>query len=350
MKVLFISVLVSATLIVSGQNNEPFATHTFSSLVASSIQSVEASTSGGSITVNGNSTSEAVVEMFVTRNNSGNSWSLFGRRNNRSDEDIKQILDEDYTIDIKVEGGKLYAVASLKNQRAQQRLNISFKISAPKQVNSDWRTSGGCIRISDLYGSHNFRTSGGSLTVQNISGNVVGRTSGGSITVTNSRDNINLTTSGGSITATDCSGNITLRTSGGSVRLTNLNGDINATTSGGSVRADNISGALQAGTSGGSMNLNGISGNLDARTSGGSITATMETVSNFVTLSNSGGSINLTIPVGNYDLKARGNNVQTSGLTNFSGRMDNKNLEGRIGNGGAKIELSTSGRASLSFK
>ena len=93
MKMLFISVLVSATLFANRQNSEPFATHTFSPIVASSIQSVEASTSGGSITVNGNSTSEAVVEMFVSLNN--NSATGFFARRNRQSEDIKQILDED---------------------------------------------------------------------------------------------------------------------------------------------------------------------------------------------------------------------------------------------------------------
>ena len=64
--VLSVSVLLSATFIASGQNNEPFATHTFSSLVTSSIKLVEATTTNGGITVNGNANSEVTVEMYVS--------------------------------------------------------------------------------------------------------------------------------------------------------------------------------------------------------------------------------------------------------------------------------------------
>ena len=81
------------------------------------------------------------------------------------------------------------------------------------------------------------------------------------------------------------------------------------------------------------------------------MTVTMVSVSNYVTLFTSNGNINLSVPVERgYDMKASAQRIETSGLANFSGKMDNKNLDGRISNGGAKIELSTSGRVSLSFK
>ena len=352
MKALFISVLVSATLLVSGQNNEPFSTHNFSSVVASSIKSVEATTTNGGITINGIATSEATVEMYVSPNNSGSSWSLFrsNRRNNWSNEEIKQTLDEDYTIDIKIEGGKLYAVARPKN-RSQQKLNISFKISVPKQVNSNLQTSNASIRITNLSGSQNFRTSNGSVTVENVSGKIAGNTSNGSITVTNSNDDIDIRTSNGRITVSDCSGKIILRTSNGGVNLNNISGNISATTSNGGVTAGKINGELKIGTSNGSVRLDDVSGSVNAKTSNGGVTVTMMSVSDYVTLSTSNGNINLSVPAERgYDLKAKAKRIETSGLANFSGKMDNKNLDGRIGNGGAKIELSTSGRASLSFK
>ena len=352
MKMLFTSILVSMTLLVSGQNNEPFATHNFSSVVASSITSVEAATTNGGITINGIATSEATVEMFVSTNNGGSFWSLFrsNRLNNWSSEEIKKALNEDYAIDIKVEGGKLYAVAKPK-YRGQQRLNISFKISVPKQVNSNLQTSNATIRISNLTGLQRFRTSNGSVTVENVSGKIAGSTSNGSITVTNANDDIDMRTSNGRITVSDCSGKIVLQTSNGSVNLRNINGKTSATTSNGSVTAKNVIGDIKIETSNGSVRLDSVLGNVNARTSNSGVTATMVSVRDYVILSTSNGSINLSVPAKKgYDLKARAQRIETSGLTNFSGKMDDKNVDGKIKNGGAKIELNTSGRVNLSFK
>ena len=340
MKKLFavlISVLLNANLFANDQQKDPFITRTFP---AGSIRSVEASTSGGSIAVSGNAATEAVVEVFASRSN----WSA---------DEIKRAFDENYTIDIKVENGKLCVTAKQKNSRFnwnQQGLNISIKISVAKQTNSNLQTSGGSIQISDLSGTQDFKTSGGSMTVENVSGNIKGRTSGGSITVANANDNIDLSTSGGSITAKDCSGKISLKTSGGSVKMNNLNGDIQATTSGGSVSAKDVKGTLKTGTSGGSVTLDGISGSVNAGTSGGSMNVTMEAVSDYVKLSNSG-SVHLTLPDNRgYKLKVKGSKVETSGLKDFRGNIESRSVEGTVGNGGAEIEIKTSQRASVTFK
>jgi len=308
------------------------------------MKAVEVSTSGGSIGVNGHAGSEAVVEVIVSSNNLRGNWS---------NERIKQTLEENYILDIRFESGILYAVAkplSRTSNLGRSGLNIAFKISVPRQVNTNLRTSGGSIRINNLHGVQNFTTSGGSLTVGNVSGKITGKTSGGSITVTDSGDDIDLKTSGGSITAKDCDGKINLSTSGGSLRMDNLSGNVNATTSGGSVTANNVRGTLKTGTSGGSIRINGLSGNVDAYTSGGSMTVDMKSVSEYVKLSNSG-NLNLNLPSGNgYNLKARAQKIETSGLKDFHGSMDSKNLEGTVSKGGAQIELKSSNRITLRFE
>jgi len=337
--ILFVSTLlaVSSCAVTKEQEKTPFMTRSFT---ASSIKEVEASTSGGSLTLTGDAGSKAIVEVYVSRNG----WS---------DEKIKQVLNENYTIDIKVESGKLYVVAEQKKNNFNgnsQGLSISFKITAPKQVNSNLQTSGGSIHIGYLSGSQNFKTSGGSLSIENVSGNTIGATSGGSITVTGSKDNIDLKTSGGSITAKNCSGKINLKTSGGSLRLSNLKGDIDASTSGGSVTVSDIKGTLKTGTSGGSMNLDGISGNVDAHTSGGSMNVKIESVGDYVKLSNSG-SLNLSLPSRKgYNLNVRANKIETTGLKDFHGNMESTNIEGTIGNGGAEINVKSSQKVCISFE
>jgi hypothetical protein len=340
LSVLLVSVLLNANLFAvraNEQQKDPFMTRTFA---AASIRAVEATTSGGSITVSGDAGSQATVEVFV----SGNKMS---------EEEIKQVLEENYAIDVKVEGGKLCVVAKSINRITnwnKQGLSISFKISVPKQVNSNLQTSGGSIRIAGLSGAQDFKTSGGSLTVENVSGNIVGKTSGGSINVSDANDVIHLTTSGGSITAKDCNGKINLKTSGGSIKMSHLDGVIDASTSGGSISADDVSGTLKTGTAGGSVKLTGISGSVDAKTSGGSMNVEMELVSDYVKLSNSGNT-NLSLPAGKgYTLKVRANKIETSGLKDFRGNVESRSMEGTVGNGGPEIDVKTSQRASLSFQ
>ena len=338
--ILFVSIVLGANScsVTNGQGKVTLMTCDFP---ATSIKEVEATTAGGSLTLSGDVGSKAMVEVNVSRYN----WS---------EEKIRQVLDENYTVDVKVENGKLYAIAKQKKNISNsnsQELSISFKISVPKQINSNLQTSGGSIRISNISGSQNFKTSGGSLMVENVSGNTVGVTSGGSITVTGSTDNIDLKTSGGSITAKDCNGKINLITSGGSLNLNNLSGNIKATTSGGSVIVNNINGTLITGTSGGSMRLNGISGNVDAQTSGGNIDVIIKSAGDFVKLSNSG-NITLRLPAGKgYNLKVKGNNkIETSGLKNFRGNMDTNSMDGVLGNGGPEINVKSSQRVRLIFE
>ena len=346
--VLFVSILLCVSSCATAKNSEskenngnngntPYLTREFP---ASSIKEVEATTSGGSLMLTGDAVSKAVVEVYVSRDN----WS---------NEKIKQVLDDNYTLDIKVVDGKLYAVAKQKkniNNWDSKGLSISFKISVPKQVNSNMQTSGGGIQISNLSGSQDFKTSGGSLMVDNVSGSITGATSGGGISVTNSKDNIDLKTSGGSIIANGCSGTINLATSGGGISLNNLTGKIDAVTSGGSIMANNISGTLTTATSGGSVSLEAISGNLEAKTSGGNMIVKIKSANEYVRLSNSG-NLNLVLPAGkNYNLSVKANKIDVSGLQNFSGSQDNSRLEGTIGSGGTEVTVKSSQWVWLSFE
>ncbi|MCL1938411.1 MAG: hypothetical protein FWF52_08470 [Candidatus Azobacteroides sp.] len=338
--VLFVSILLSAnffTLYAKNEEEYPFITRTFPS---SSIREVEVVTTGGNISMTGDAGSKAVVEVYVSCNNC-------------SIEKIKQILKESYTIDIKVEKGKLYAAAKQKKDLFnwnQQGVGISFKIVVPKQVNSNLQTSGGNIQICNLSGSQNFKTSGGSLTIGNVSGNIVGLTSGGNITVAASSDNINLKTSGGSISANDCRGKIELKTSGGNLNLSNIEGNISAATSGGSITASNIKGTLQTGASGGNVQLNDLSGNVEASTSGGNMSVRMRSAGDYVRLSNSG-DLRLTLPAGKgYKLTVKASNIETSGMKNFQGDMDRRSMEGVVGNGGTEVDLKSSEQVHLLFE
>jgi len=314
--------------------NTPYLTKALSS---DNVQSVDAHTQGGSITVKGGNSSEARIEVYVWGNN-GNE--------NLSKEEIQKRLEEDYNLTITVENHQLAAIAKPKHQifNWKHSLSISFKIYVPVNVSTDLETSGGSITLANLTGHEKFSTSGGSLHVEQLTGKTIGSTSGGSIHVSDSKDDIDLSTSGGSIEATNCTGKIKLETSGGSLHLTNLKGAIRATTSGGSATGDTIDGDLYVETSGSSIHLTNLTCTLEASTSGAGIDAEMATLGKYVKLNTSGGSIHLQIPEGKgVNLNIDAGRIHTVALNNFSGSQEKGRMNGTLNGGGIPVTLSTSG-------
>ncbi len=336
-KILLLLTVASHAFAAQAQSyseTEPYLTKALST---EAIQTVEARTQAGGITVKGGYSTDARVEVFVGGNNSSERLSK---------EDIEKRLQEDYTLSITVTNHALTAVAKPKHQIVnwKRSLSISFKIYVPINVSTNLETSGGSINLSNLAGHQKFSTSGGSLHVEQLTGKTTGSTSGGSIHVADSKDEIDLSTSGGSIEATNCSGQIKLATSGGSLHLINLKGKIHAETSGGSAEGDNIEGELYVETSGSSIRLTNLSCSLDASTSGASIHVAMVKLGKFVKLETSGGNIDLQIPQGNgIDLHIDAGRIKTNGLSNFSGSQEKGKMNGTLNGGGIPVTVNTSG-------
>ena len=328
--VLFISISANA----QNSDEKPYVTKNFTS---ASLTNLKVETSGGSITVAGDQANGVKVEMYVRPNN----WN---GKVNLSKEEIEDKL-EDFDIFIGTEGSVLKATAIRKNRNGWDKnsVSISFKVSTPRNMATNLRTSGGSIRISSLTGEQDFRTSGGSLKVSDLDGIINGQTSGGSIEVENCKKEITLGTSGGSIKASELNGKINLHTSGGSITLNGLDGTIVAQTSGGSIKGDGIKGDLDAGTSGGSVRLAGLSGSVKAHTSGGSMEVEITQVGKFVDLSTSAGSLRVNMPMDKgMDLNLRGNKVTVS-LKNFDGQVEKDRVLGKMNGGGIPVNLSANG-------
>jgi hypothetical protein len=311
------------------------------------IKQLKSQTSGGNIHVTGQSTGDAKVEVFVRSNN--------GNRNLSQDE-AKQRMDEAVELTVAMNGGTLEALAKRKDKwdddNGRHGISVSFEIYVPESVSSDLETSGGNIHLSDLTGNENFSTSGGNLHLESLSGKINGTTSGGNVTITDSRNDIDLRTSGGNMHAKNCEGTITMTTSGGNVDLQNVKGTVHATTSGGHIDGDGIDGELRTSTSGGNIHLDNLTCSLNASTSGGSIDVTMKKMGKYVELGNSGGNIHLTLPNGQgYNLDITGDRIRTDKLNNFSGTMDNHNLNGTLNGGGVPVRVSgNSGHVTLNFE
>lgn len=141
-----------------------------------------------------------------------------------------------------------------------------------------------------------------------------------------------------------------IQTSNGAIDVSNLDAPVRLTTSNGAVRADNVVGGLEASTSNGSIRAttSGMESGRPLRltTSNGSVELTVDKLSSGgAVVRTSNGSITVSLPeTVDLDVNASTSNAR---ITNdfedsFRGRSDRRHLEGSIGSGGPRLELSTS--------
>ncbi len=283
--------------------DDPYRVEEFS---ISTPGELEVQTSGGHIDVEGSENSNVRVEMYVSKD---------GRALSPSDTDL-----DEYEITIEQSGNRIRAIAKRENSSSwkfwkNNNTSISFVVYAPRDMNTDLKTSGGHIKTASLTGTQQISTSGGHLELADLEGTVDARTSGGHISIA------------------DASGQIEARTSGGHIEASNTKGTLNVRTSGGHIDLENIAGTVEASTSGG-----GISANITE-------------MGEFARLKTSGGNVDITVPrnIG-MKLDLRGSRVRTQ-LENFSGNMEDDDVEGTINGGGPLLSARTSGgTVSISFR
>lgn len=206
---------------------------------------------------------------------------------------------------------------------------VEWNIRVPAHYNLEVKTSGGSIDLADIGGTVDARTSGGGIKTGKLSGNSVLKTSGGSIRVAGATGELIAHTSGGGIDIGDTTGTVEAKTSGGSITLARVAGNVLARTSGGGIKVDDALGTIDASTSGGS-----ITARLSRQPSGDS------------KLSTSGGSVTVNLAEGldfELDARASGGGVHSDVPVLVQGKQDDDVLRGRIGDGGPKLVLRTSG-------
>ncbi len=195
-------------------------------------------------------------------------------------------------------------------------MGAKYVIRVPRRTElGDIASSNGSIKIEDVEGNSHLTTSNGSVHLAKIRGNVDGHTSNGGVELT------------------DVLGNVAFHTSNGSINAGNVEGAFEASTSNGGIRAhlrDTQGGrAIKLSTSNGAIDLQLDSprqNEVIASTSNGSITLRLPGSLNASVhaSTNSGGSVR-----SDFDILMRG-------------EISKHRIEGTIGGGGPKIDLSTS--------
>jgi hypothetical protein len=207
--------------------------------------------------------------------------------------------------------------------------DVQWNIRVPSHYNLEVKTSGGGIDLGDIGGTVDARTSGGGIKTGKLSGDSTLKTSGGSIRVDGATSELTAHTSGGSIEIGDTTGAVEAKTSGGSITLARVGGKVLARTSGGGIRVEDAMGSVDASTSGGSITARlsrQPQGDSRLSTSGGSVTV------------NIAGGVNLEL-----DAHASGGGVSSDLPILVQGTHGENTLRGRIGSGGPKLVLRSSG-------
>jgi len=265
-----------------------------------------------------------------------------------SDRDIEEILDLTFTREgeeLIIKGEKerisLFKFFKLKSKKVQ------FTIAVPKNFNLNLKTAGGRIDLSSIEGEVSGSTSGGGIAAEKITGPLNVHTSGGRIKLNEINGPVGAKTSGGGIELHDINGLVEAKTSGGRITTSRLTGDATLSTAGGSITAEEHIGHLDARTSGGSIKIAGLRGSTIARTSGGGIQASLvEPPDGDCELRTSGGGIRLSLPRDTdafISASTSGGSVNTDLPVEVTGKVKRSRLEGKMGSGGPKLTLRTSG-------
>lgn len=154
--------------------------------------------------------------------------------------------------------------------------------------------------------------------------------------------------SNGSVRVENIDGGLTLHTSNGSVRIAGIRGNVDAQTSNGSVEVRRVDGRMTFHTSNGSVRAENVRGGISASTSNGSVDLEFDAAqtNNDVIASTSNGGITVRLPAAtNATVTAHTSGhdrIYSDFDVTMRGQLSRSHLEGNIGGGGAKIQLTTS--------
>jgi DUF4097 and DUF4098 domain-containing protein YvlB len=224
-------------------------------------------------------------------------------RKNRADEE-EFLKDHPVTFS---QDGDTVTVRSRRNgvggwsSSGRSRTEAKYTVQVPAQFNTQLKTSGGGIAVSDLVGEVKANTSGGGLSFVRVRGPLDAVTSGGGIRLSDCEGDLKIRTSGGGIDVSGGSGSLDGHTSGGSVTVKAFEGDARVDTSGGGLTIENVIGPVAGSTSGGSVSAvlpSPLPGDVKLSTSAGGVTVVVQEDAAFdLDASTSAGRVSTELPV-----------------------------------------------------
>ncbi len=211
--------------------------------------------------------------------------------------------------------------------RGKATVRNSFGSTRMADVGRDLIFTGNNSRVdaSNVGGGANITTTFDSVTVSNVTGPLRVSNSNGSVMVTDAKSNMTVDTRFASVRADRVRGNADVDNTNGSVTLNDIGGDVKVRSSYASAFVKNAGGAVDIQNQNGAISVTGVRAG----------------ACHPITLNTTFSSIRLTLPGNaNYDVSARTSFGHIS--TEFpitTTTVGEDILNGRIGNGGCRLEL-----------
>ncbi len=251
-----------------------------------------------------------------------------------SSEKIAQERFDLVKIDVSKQGDTLtiktdYPRENIFNRKIKD-FSVDFWLIVPDQAEADVHSVSGDVMAEKIGGELHAETVSGDVEVMDASSFARAKSVSGDVTVTNASDGVNCNSVSGDIEVKNVTGDADLKTVSGEITLQDIkNGDIEAETVSGEVELMDVKGAIK-------VNAESLSGKVE-------YIGDINREGRYYMKSHSGG-IYLRIP---KDSKFRLRSKTFSGSINsdfditVSGKISNKELNGRVNGGGADIELKT---------
>lgn len=305
------------------------------------IRSVTVKTLSGNIAVIG-TTNKPSIEVYADAVNEATI----------SKEQVKQLVKQDYSIDMMVKDHQLIVTASCKSGDSnwKKALSISFKIFVPRSVTCNLTSKVGSINLVNLSGDQNFTTNG-AVNLESIEGDIKGRTDGGGVNLSNCAPKIDITAAGGDVVAMNCSGNIKLNTGSGDINLSRLKGIVDATTTAGNIQSDEVDGTFNITTSSGNINLKRLTCNLQATATRGNVMAELLKACKGIKINVTEGDADIRLAAKRgFDISIEARKVTADMPNKFSGSNDGVKIKGAVYGGGTPVEVhAAAGEVKLKF-
>jgi hypothetical protein len=222
--------------------------------------------------------------------------------------------------------GNTIRIGKIQDHDLLRNISIDYDVSVPPQTKLVSQTGSGDQNVSGLQLPVTVNTGSGEVTVDNLGADARLRSGSGDLKINSVKGGLNA------------------QTGSGGIRAKGVGGEIFAETGSGEIEVEQVgSGNVHAGTGSGDVKVYGINGGLQVKTGSGNIRAEGEPKGDWQVGAGSG-TIRLKVPAAaafNLDARTSSGRLSTSHTLTAQGTSSHKHLQGKVGGGGALIDVHT---------
>ena len=222
--------------------------------------------------------------------------------------------------------GNIIKIGRIEDEELQRNISISYEIVVPVETRLRSNSGSGEQNVSGLRGPVEASSGSGNLRLTNIGDMVRASTGSGHISVDGVKGTVRATTGSGEILAIGVAGGLHASTGSGSITLRQTApGDVEVSTGSGTLQLEGVHGAVRAQTASGNILVEGEgAGSWRLSTASGGVTVRLPSQQGFA-------------------LHARtvSGSIHTAREMTVQGTFGRHELEGKVGNGGFLLDVST---------